>query len=89
MQWITDRNYDIDYLAAVEQADGSYLNEYGDITWYDNEEGRRHREDGPAVIRTNGKLFWYLNGVYLPFKRWLLLTPISDEQKMLLRLQYA
>ena len=74
MQWITDRNYDINYLAAVEQADGSYLNEYGDITWYDNEEGRRHREDGPAIIHvyglsnesawdTRAQATWFLNGI--------------------------
>jgi hypothetical protein len=32
----------------------------GDRCWYLN--GKRHREDGPAVEYTNGTRFWYLNG---------------------------
>jgi hypothetical protein len=34
--------------------------EDGDKHWYLN--GKRHREDGPAVEYTNGNKFWYLNG---------------------------
>lgn len=25
-------------------------------------DGKRHREDGPAIIYTNGTIIWYLNG---------------------------
>ncbi len=32
----------------------------GDKYWYLN--GKRHREDGPAVEWVNGYKFWYLNG---------------------------
>ena len=32
----------------------------GTKRWYLN--GKRHREDGPAVIYANGDKFWYLNG---------------------------
>ena len=32
----------------------------GDKYWYLN--GKRHREDGPAVEKTNGYKAWYLNG---------------------------
>jgi hypothetical protein len=32
----------------------------GDKYWYLN--GKRHREDGPAVERSNGEKYWYLNG---------------------------
>ena len=85
---MTNTNIDVHRYDAKLQSDGSYMFPDGVQRWY-NEEGRRHREDGPAVIRTNGKLFFYLNGVYLPFKRWLLLTPKPDEQKLLLRLQYG
>ena len=31
----------------------------GDKFWYLN--GKRHREDGPAVEYANGSKFWYLN----------------------------
>jgi hypothetical protein len=72
---------------AVEQADGSYLHYDGDIFWYDNL-GDMHREDGPAVI-CNTYVRWYLHGVsYDSFNEWLKLTPISDKDKMMLRLQY-
>jgi len=40
----------------------------GSKYWYLN--GERHREDGPAIIRSNGTKEWYLNGkrhrVYYP-----------------------
>ena len=32
----------------------------GSKEWYLN--GKRHREDGPAVEWPNGRNFWYLNG---------------------------
>jgi hypothetical protein len=31
----------------------------GDKCWYLN--GKRHREDGPAIEYANGSKFWYLN----------------------------
>ena len=37
-------------------------NEYGTKSWYLN--GKFHREDGPAVERTDGTKRWYLNGKY-------------------------
>ena len=33
---------------------------FGTKRWYLN--GKRHREDGPAVIYSNGDTIWYLNG---------------------------
>ena len=33
---------------------------YGNKWWYLN--GKRHREDGPAVEKANGDKWWYLNG---------------------------
>lgn len=32
----------------------------GNKFWYLN--GKRHREDGPAIIYSNGEKRWYLNG---------------------------
>jgi hypothetical protein len=37
-------------------------NEYGTQYWYLN--GFRHREDGPAIIYSNGEQNWYLNGLF-------------------------
>ena len=81
------RDFDID-CGAVEQADGSYLNKYGEITWY-NEEGEWHREDGPAVISILNGEEWRLNGEEYSFDAWLIKLNKTDECKMMLRLQYA
>ena len=35
--------------------------EEGGLHWY--LDGKRHREDGPAILRPNGSLYWYKNGV--------------------------
>jgi hypothetical protein len=35
-----------------------------DGTFWRNEKGEYHREDGPAVELANGNKFWYLNGQY-------------------------
>jgi hypothetical protein len=35
----------------------------GDRSWC-NQNGQRHREDGPAVEWPDGTKFWYLNGQY-------------------------
>ena len=32
----------------------------GDKRWHLN--GKRHREDGPAIERADGEKYWYLNG---------------------------
>ena len=36
------------------------IDEFGTKRWYLN--GKRHREDGPAIEKTNGTKKWYLNG---------------------------
>jgi hypothetical protein len=78
----------IEYANAIRQPDGSYINKHDNIAWY-NEEGQLHKEDGHAVIWANGNSYWFLNGIQYTFNEWLKLTPITDEQKLLLRLQYA
>jgi hypothetical protein len=37
------------------------VSEYGTKCWY-NEQGQRHREDGPAVEYANGTKHWYHKG---------------------------
>ena len=37
-----------------------YVHDDGGRTWFLN--GKRHREDGPAVERADGTKAWFLNG---------------------------
>jgi hypothetical protein len=34
-----------------------------EVRYYKNEQGKVHREDGPAVIFKSGTKLWYYNGV--------------------------
>jgi hypothetical protein len=84
-----DRAKDIKY-GAIQQPDGSYINSRNIVTWY-NSKGRRHNSTGPAVIFSELSTLspqWHLNGKQYLFKAWLTLTPITDETKLLVRLQY-
>jgi hypothetical protein len=83
-----NREYHIARYDAVEQSDGSYVDMDGDIFWY-NEEGFNHREDGPSFTRHNGRVSWYYLGVGYSFDDWCVAANKTDEEKMLLRLQYA
>ena len=82
------KDFDISLYGAVEQPDGSYLHNDGDVYWY-NKVGQRHRKDGPAVISPNGDVEWWLNGNYYFVDDWLIELNKTDEEKMMLRLQYA
>ena len=84
---MSNRDYDIDEFAAKLRSDGSYLNVYGETTWY-NELGQLHREDGPAIIKSDGRVYWCLSRTYYTFADWLIELDVSDEAKMLLRLRY-
>jgi len=80
--------YDYD---AVEQSDGSWLHDDGDVYWY-NEEGEIHREDGPAILRPYMEYIcedWFFNDEEYSLEDWLKLSTIPDEDKMMLRLRYA
>ena len=83
------RDEDIRLFGAVEQSDGSYVDMEGNITWY-NDAGEWHREDGPAGTYPSEDVEeWWLNDVfYNTFSEWLIELNKSDEDKMLLRLQY-
>lgn len=37
------------------------IDKSGTIKWY-NEDGQYHKEDGPAIVYSNGDKFWYING---------------------------
>jgi hypothetical protein len=66
---------------AVEWTDGSKF-------WYVY--NQLHRIDGPAIEYADGNISWCLNGVYLLFEGWLEQnTEISDEEKVMIKLQYG
>tara|TARA_R110000851_G_scaffold217801_1_gene370737 strand:+ start:478 stop:792 length:315 start_codon:yes stop_codon:yes gene_type:complete len=103
MSEFSRRDHDIEYWGAVEQSDGSYLDKYGAINWY-NEAGHVHREDGPAIYYPHTDVvrywwvygercstldkYWYLNGVGYTFDKWCIFARIADDAKMMIRLQY-
>jgi len=85
---MSDRDRHINAYDACRQSDGSYLHSDRDVYWY-NEEGQVHREDGPSIIYRLGGLYWYLNGFDYTFNEWCNTLNKTDEEKMLLRLQYG
>tara|TARA_B110000208_G_scaffold61575_1_gene79963 strand:- start:16 stop:285 length:270 start_codon:yes stop_codon:yes gene_type:complete len=85
-----DSRRDVDItFGAREQSDGSYLHNDGAISWY-NEVGQRHREEGPACIYNDGSVnWWYIDGRIYSFNDWCNKLNKTDEDKMLLKLQYG
>jgi hypothetical protein len=84
----SNRDDDIEQFGAEEQSDGSYLTKCGHRVWY-NEKGEYHREDGPAIIyHDDPESWWWLNNIDYCFNDWCIELNKSDEDKMLLRLQY-
>ena len=79
----------IERYGAVEQSDGSYVDKFAATSWF-NEDGAYHREDGPAIIHVDTGVNWCLNGLTYPsFDEWCIALNKTDEDKMMLRLQYA
>jgi hypothetical protein len=83
---MNNRDWSIEFSAAVQQPDSSWVLDDGTTRWY-NEEGDRHRLDGPAIIN-DGNIYWYLNNVNYSFDNWCTTLNIPDETKFLLRLRY-
>ena len=46
--------------ARDKKITGLVIDRVGDKAWYLN--GKKHREDGPAIERANGSKAWYLKG---------------------------
>ena len=59
----------------------------GTKKWFMN--GKFHSEDGPAVEYANGTIYWWLNDKKYKFNDWLKLTPISNEEKCMMKLTYG
>jgi hypothetical protein len=88
---MNNRDWNIKYSDAVQQQDGSWLLDDGSTYWY-NDKGQPHREDGPAIVYRNDSISviigWYLHGRPHTFIQWCTDVNITDEQKLLLMLQY-
>jgi hypothetical protein len=66
---------------AIEWADG-------DKWWFLN--GKHHRTDGPAIECMDGSTQWWLHDDEMIFDEWLIAnTEISDDQQVMLKLQYG
>ena len=62
----------------------------GNVIRYYNSCGKRHREDGPAIVYSDGRKFWFLNGESMPFEKYLHInTTLTKEEKSLLILKYS
>jgi hypothetical protein len=85
---MNSRYYAIKNVAATLQPNGSYLTNDNITVWF-NDLGQYHRLDGPAITYNNtSRVCWYISGNNYTINTYLKHTPISDEQKLLLRLQY-
>jgi hypothetical protein len=75
------RDYNIENYGAIWQTNGSFINDYGHVFWYNNE-GELHNETGPAVILHDGMESWYINGLRYSFVNWCLETGQSGESHL-------
>ena len=50
--------------------------------------GKLHREDGPAVIRADGRQYWWLNGKRYDFDDYCKQLKLSEEVIVFLKLKY-
>ena len=88
--WI-DKDGDEVYIknSKLHRTDGpAVIQKDGTREWYVNDE--YHRTDGPAVIWADGEVEWWLNDQCYSFGRWLRANDyITDEQKVMLKLEYG
>ena len=80
----------IDEIYPIYMPDGHWIDSKGDEVWVKN--GKYHRADGPAITSSSSicRLRWWLNGKWYPFESWLIVNDeITDEQKVMLKLEYA
>jgi hypothetical protein len=48
-----------------------------------------HRDNGPAIVRTNGTVEWWYKDHYHDFDQWVTASGCSPEQAVMLKLQYC
>jgi hypothetical protein len=79
-RWYLNGKFHRDDGPAIEWSDGAK-------SWYLN--GKCHRDDGPAIEQADGENYWYLNDRYLSFDEWLHEVDMSDEAKVMMKLQHG
>jgi hypothetical protein len=58
--------------------------------YFHNENGKMHREDGPAYIHWGGVQAWYINGErYRDTKSYQEAAKLSDEDMLMITLKYG
>ena len=76
---------------AIPSTGAFFLEDKTSIQYINN--GRRHREDGPAIINTNGHLEglieWWWEGTPYIFETWCKVANKTDEEIVQLKLQYG
>lgn len=55
--------------------------------WMNN--GKIHRAYGPAIIGKGGDYSWVLHDRIMSFDEWITKTKISDEDKVMVKMQYG
>tara|TARA_R110000851_G_scaffold113803_1_gene238636 strand:+ start:342 stop:560 length:219 start_codon:yes stop_codon:yes gene_type:complete len=63
------------------------VNRFGDKFWMLHT--KIHRDDGPAIEYADGYKSWWLNDNPLTFDKWLDKVNMSDEDKVMMKLQYG
>jgi hypothetical protein len=72
----------------VHRDDGpAYENTDGHKWWFQH--GNCHRDDGPAIRWADGTNEWWLNHTELTFDKWLNKVDMSDEDKVMMKLEYG
>jgi hypothetical protein len=65
------------------------IDKNGNQIWY-NKRGQYHRENGPAIIYTHGRYYWYVNGnMYHNNKSFREAASLSDEDMSIMILKYG
>ena len=74
------------YGRAIGYKTESYQWPGGDIEYYTRDQ--THREDGPALIRKNGKIHWVLCDIQYTFNEWCKKLNKTEGEKAELILEY-
>lgn len=65
----------------------AYIDPNGSVSWWID--GKLHRTDGPAIIYVDGSESWWVDGNLYPFIEWCAFSTCTDEEFVLMKLQYG
>ena len=70
-----------EYIEEQPNFTGCLIDKDNDKAWYQN--GKRHREDGPAREYADGNKFWWLNDVKYSEQEWIIALRKIKLEKVL------